>query len=104
MIFLWKLSGSPAPKSTKLSFSDTGSLKATSTKAIAWAVEKNIIGGFKDGTFKPKNAVTRQQAVIMLWRAAGKKVVSGTLTFKDTKNLLISRLCTNGKECNMHGN
>ncbi len=38
---------------------------------VATLVEKNIIKGFDDGTFKPKNNITRAQAAVMINRLLG---------------------------------
>ena len=40
--------------------------------AVMWATENEIISGFKDGRFKPKNTVTKAQIKIMLSRYAEK--------------------------------
>jgi hypothetical protein len=42
-------------------------------KAIQWAVKNNIIQGYKDGTFKPNDPITREQAAVMMWRWGGRK-------------------------------
>lgn len=86
-IFLWRALGRPAPKSTNLPFSDTKDLTGSSLKAIAWASENGIIQGFDNNTFRPKNSVTREQIVIMLWRAAGQPNASNDLRFTDTASL-----------------
>lgn len=90
-IFLWRTMGQPAPKSTALPFTDTKDLTGSSLKAIAWATEKGIIKGFVDGTFRPKANVTREQIVIMLWRAAGEPKVTSNPTFNDTGSLDTSK-------------
>ena len=38
------------------------------------AVEKGIVGGFPDGTFKPEETVTREQAAVMIVQAIKSKV------------------------------
>ena len=67
--FLWRATGSPAPKST-VSFADVpaGSYYA---KAGAWAVENGITLGTGDGTFSPNATCTRAQSVTFLYRALG---------------------------------
>ncbi len=54
------------PKNTK--FKDV-SAKVTGSGYIAAAVEKGIISGFPDGTYRPHDAVTRGQMAIFLNRA-----------------------------------
>ena len=86
-IFLWRALGQPKPKSTTLPFSDTKDLTGSSLNAIAWASENGIIKGFSDNTFKPKNNVTREQIVIMIWRAAGQPKATKEPTFADIGSL-----------------
>lgn len=74
-IFLWKHCGSPEPNGTVnlyTKFSDCSKYKTTSAsyKSIAWCVEKGIVGGYSDGTFKPTASITRTQVMLMLYRYA----------------------------------
>jgi hypothetical protein len=75
--FLWRLKGSPAPKSTAARFSDV-STKTDFYKAIYWASENNIVLGFSDGTFRPEDTCTRGQVVAFLWRIAGRPAPKGS--------------------------
>ena len=43
-------------------FTDADKITADFTEAVEYMSEKNIIGGFPDGTFKPKDTLTRAQA------------------------------------------
>lgn len=52
-------------------------------KALSWAVEMGIINGFKDNTFHPEEACTREQFVVMLWRMLGKPEVNEKAGFSD---------------------
>ncbi len=36
--------------------------------AVAWAVEQNIVSGYRDGRFGPNNDITREQLAVILWR------------------------------------
>ena len=54
---------------------------------VEQAVELGLITGYSDGTFRPKNQVTRAQFVTMLWRMAGKPESSGKTPFTDTAAL-----------------
>jgi len=94
VLFLWRLAGKPAPKSTTLKFTDAADIKALAadyTKAIAWGVEKGIVAGFTSGPnkgkFMPNDPCTRGQVVLFLWRYSGKPSVSGSLTFKDKADI-----------------
>lgn len=56
-------------KGTYTSFSDVGNHWANSY--IAYAASMGIIEGYPDGTFRPDNTVTYQEAVTMIVRALG---------------------------------
>ena len=79
--FLWRMAGCPEPKK-KVSFSDVPK-NAYYYKAVAWAQEKKITGGYSDGTFKPNNPCTRSQAVTFLYRYAGCPKVQTDIRFND---------------------
>lgn len=64
------------------SFSDI-SKGAYYAKAIAWAEDNNIIGGFDDGTFKPSNNITREQMCLILSTFGNLDKVEHSSTFKD---------------------
>ena len=86
LTFMWRLSGSPAPKASSCKFPD---VKKTDYffKPVIWAVENGITTGYSDGTFKPQNVCTRAQTVTFLWRMAGKpKPNTKTNRFKDVKS------------------
>lgn len=70
--FLWRLAGKPNPKSTVSSFSDVTDSSLYYYKAVLWAAEKKITGGYDDGTFRPDDTCLREHAVTFLWRYAGK--------------------------------
>ncbi|MCB1005620.1 MAG: DUF1800 family protein, partial [Acidimicrobiales bacterium] len=39
--------------------------------ALSWAKDRGIVGGYPDGTFRPKRTASRAQVVMMVWHAAG---------------------------------
>ena len=85
LTFMWRLAGSPNPKSAKSKFSD---VKKSDYfyKPVLWAVEKGITTGYKGGKFKPQNVCTRAQTVTFLWRMAGKPTPkSKSCKFSDVK-------------------
>jgi len=84
VMFLWRAAGQPKAKDlTSQSFSDV-SKKSAFYKAIQWAVEEGIVGGYKDGTFRPGENCTRGQIAMFLWRYDGRKAPAGsTQTFSD---------------------
>ena len=69
--FLWRMKGSPAPKTTSCSFKDVKK-SAYYYNSVLWAVEKGITTGYSKTKFKPNNVCTRAQTVTFLWRMAGK--------------------------------
>ena len=66
--FLWRMAGCPDPKGTGTVFSDNRDKKAYYYKAVMWASEQGITGGYSDGTFKPGNTCSRAQMVSFLYR------------------------------------
>lgn len=50
-----------------IKFSDVDGHWAADT--IAWAVEKDIVSGYLDGTFRPNLTVTEPEFLVMLLRA-----------------------------------
>ena len=91
ILFIYRLAGEPSVSSAELKamdqkFSDTKNLKTSFRKAIAWGVKKGIINGYTTGalagTFGPERTVTRREAVLMLWRYAGKPAAEENDLFK----------------------
>ena len=66
--FLWRAAGKPAVNYA-MNFSD---VKESSyyAEAVRWAASLGIVTGLSKNTFGAANAVTREQAVTMLWRFA----------------------------------
>ena len=62
---LWRLAGEPEGGGS--SFSDVSAGKYFSD-AVAWAAANGITNGYTDGTFRPNNAVTRQEFLTFLYR------------------------------------
>ena len=80
--FLWRVAGSPAPKSTTNPFRDVRSSDYY-YDAVLWAVENGITSGTGADTFAPNATVTRGQTVTFLYRAAGSPAVGGNAGFSD---------------------
>ena len=81
--FIWRLKGSPKPKTNTCKFSD---VKKTDYfyEACLWGSEKGIVEGYNDGTFGPQINCARRHAVTFLWRLAGKpNADSNKNPFKD---------------------
>ena len=66
--FLWRAAGKPVVNYA-MNFSD---VKESSyyAEAVRWAASLGIVTGLNQNTFGTANAVTREQAVTMLWRFA----------------------------------
>ena len=79
---LYRLAGQPAVDGT-LTFRDVPA-DAYYRDALLWAVDQGVVKGMSEEVFAPKNAVTREQLVTMLYRlalAGGKDVeADGDLT------------------------
>ena len=65
--FLWRFEGQPEPVSMDNPFPDVD-VSGYYGKAVLWAVENGITGGFKDGTFGPNKTCKRDQIVTFLYR------------------------------------
>lgn len=81
MTFLWRASGSPAPKATELPFTDVAA-DAYYAQAVLWAVENGITNGTSETTFSPDQTCTRAHAVAFLYRMSGSPAAAGS-TFSD---------------------
>jgi hypothetical protein len=64
-------------------FSDVKDKSKYYYKAVLWAAEKCITGGYNDGTFKPSATCLREHVVTFLWRYAGRPEVSMANSFTD---------------------
>lgn len=68
--FLWRVAGSPTPKTEVMPFEDVpeGSYYY---EAVLWATENEITVGTSATTFSPELTCSRAHIVSFLWRAAG---------------------------------
>lgn len=64
---LYRIAGSPEAEG-KNSFKDVPSGNWYST-AVNWATANGIVNGFEDSTFRPNDAVTREQIAVILYRS-----------------------------------
>lgn len=65
---IWRMAGEPEAKGT-VSYPDCDP-EAYYIRAVAWASEQGVVEGHDDGSFGPKDPVTREQLAAMLWRYA----------------------------------
>ena len=80
--FLWRMAGSPEPKTTEMPFTDVAA-GSYCEKAVLWAVENGITKGVTETSFQPNAAVKRGEAVTFLWRMAGTSEVENAMPFID---------------------
>lgn len=72
--------------SQTLSFGDAGAISSEYLNYVKLAYDKGLIGGYTDGTFKPKNTVTRAEMAAFMCRVEDKRnaavanVVRGTIS------------------------
>ncbi|WP_256762103.1 S-layer homology domain-containing protein [Cohnella sp. WQ 127256] len=78
----------PQVEGTALTFTDTSKIGAWAQKAVAQAVQADIIKGNNDGTFRPNAEVTRAEMAVMIARAMSLSSEGNTVTgFADDKNI-----------------
>ena len=65
---LWRINGSPEPKAAN-PFGDVAAASPFA-KAIAWAAENGLTNGYTATTFRPGQAISRQQFLTILYRYA----------------------------------
>ena len=98
ILFLWRLAGQPSVSSKDIqamreAFSDMtdSALSSNFIKAIAWGYKASdpanrIINGYTTGelagTFGPERTITRKEAILMIWRFAGRPASESTPKFE----------------------
>ncbi|MGF7030262.1 hypothetical protein J2T17_001167 [Paenibacillus mucilaginosus] len=83
----------------KLPYKDASQIPAGSVGYVAVAIEKNLIDGYEDNTFRPNKPVTRAELAALLDRTGtqlpDQASVKGTLTAGVSNNLLNVKLSNN---------
>ena len=87
---LYRMEGEPFTTGAK-TFSDVKAGRYYS-EAVEWAAENDIVNGFKDGTFKPDQAVTREQLAAILSRYASR---SGVVIYAPSDALAATDIVSN---------
>lgn len=82
--FLWREAGQPEPETASCPFADV-SEDGYFYKAVLWAVEKGIVSGYADGSFRPNDTVSRAQFVTFLWRSLGQPQCTEEKEFNDVE-------------------
>jgi hypothetical protein len=83
-----------AKMNVKLAFSDAGKIPAGSIGYVAVAVERGLVNGFEDNTFRPMQPVTRAEIAALLDRAGDQLpdssggLIVGTVTTAVANNVL----------------
>ncbi|WP_426448892.1 S-layer homology domain-containing protein [Paenibacillus sp. S-38] len=88
-----------AKMNAKLPYKDASQIPAGSVGYVAVAIEKNLIDGYEDNTFRPNKPVTRAELAALLDRTGtqlpDQASVKGTLTAGVSNNLLNVKLSNN---------
>lgn len=80
-----------AKMNTTLPFKDAKQIPAGAVGYVAVAIEKGLVDGFEDNTFRPNQPVTRAQLAALLDRTGGQLPDQGNNTMNGT----VSRVVTN---------
>lgn len=69
------------------SFADGGNIGDWSKKAIALLNEMNILNGYEDGTFQPKNLISRQELAVLIARSLKTASKNVDIKFNDKNTI-----------------
>lgn len=72
---LYNLEGQP-DVATEDSFSDAAGAGQWAVNAIAWAKQTGVVAGYENNTFRPANAVSREELAQMLYNYANYKKIT----------------------------
>lgn len=76
------------PLDGNLNFSDASKIPGWGSGYIKVAIEKGIITGYPDNTFKPSETVTRAELTVMIMKGLGNKnLISSKTTFADDQSI-----------------
>ncbi|MZQ85956.1 hypothetical protein GQF01_28030 [Paenibacillus sp. 5J-6] len=79
-----------AKMNTTLPFKDAKQIPAGSVGYVAVAIEKGLVDGFEDNTFRPNQPVTRAQLAALLDRTGGQLPDQGNNTLTGTVNSVVN--------------
>jgi predicted acyl esterase len=81
--WLWTTMGQPATDHDH-AYTDVAE-GSWADAALDWADEQEIVFGFDDGTFRPRDPITRAQLSAWLWKLAGQPAATETSSFSDVR-------------------
>lgn len=70
-----------------IDFKDASLISASYKDAVAYCVERKIIGGYDDGTFKPQNHASRAEVATMISRYINANLKCNEIDIKDYQNV-----------------
>lgn len=74
-VFMYRLSGSPSfTPPSRSPFKDM-TTRSKFYKEVAWMDQSGVSGGYSDGTFRPRDNVTRGATIVFLYRGEGSPAV-----------------------------
>lgn len=83
--FMYRLAGSPKfTPPAQSPFSDVPT-NHVFYKEITWLKSVGITTGYRDGTFRPEDAINRESMAAFMYRAAGSPATNSTSGFPDTR-------------------
>jgi hypothetical protein len=85
-VLLAKALGWPA-KPGGLGFADAAEIPDWARGYISAAMDKGVISGFEDNTFKPNRPITRSEITVIVVRALGLAPEAGALNFSDASEI-----------------
>ena len=56
-------------------FEDGEEVSAYAVGGLAWCVQQGVVSGYPDKTLRPREALTRERAAVILWRAIDNKLI-----------------------------
>ena len=83
LMAIWRAQGKPA-STAEHRFRDVPN-SAWYDDALDWAVEKNMVEGYPDRTFRGDVRLSRAQYVMMMWRLAERPAPTSQVSFKDAR-------------------
>lgn len=89
---LWNSEGRPNPLGSGALVKNYSDVSASDSfyRPVVWATRRGIINGYGNGTFRPRNAITREELATILWRHAGRPTARRTTLDKFYDSMAVS--------------